>query len=378
VYQCGGCGATLLRGKNPSPDRNDDAERNAVPPAVVRVNNLPRATRDDELPDASSTIIEATRSSARGEPAAAPKSAAESKPSRRDAAAGGGKVRRSVDDAATPTPPAASRKKAEQDLEKILNTVHALKGVAKSPGLDPTERPRPPRLPMRQGGHHASRPVKHGHQVAAAAPPRGLPSRRYRRCRADLPCCDNNAKRASCGCCGHHHGKPECGGPARAHEPPLSAPRHHCRPVLKGAPFIICSTCFTLVQVPAGFAASTDALPRRLRCGSCNAVLSYSYRDPAREKSSSFSAEDEPLHVSRNDTLDGVRGEGRLHRLMGHGSPDLYDDRTTPDYHRKGKSVCIDDDHEDGGVLKRSPKRGTVWPLPGMPGKAPGAIRIKS
>jgi hypothetical protein len=207
VYQCGGCGATLLRGKNPSPDRNDDAERNAVPPAVVRVNNLPRATRDDELPDASSTIIEATRSSARGEPAAAPKSAAESKPSRRDAAAGGGKVRRSVDDAATPTPPAASRKKAEQDLEKILNTVHALKGdlFTKSPGLDPTERPRPHRLPMRQGGHHASRPVKHGHQVAAAAPPRGLPSRRYRRCRADLPCCDNNAKRASCGCCGHHH-----------------------------------------------------------------------------------------------------------------------------------------------------------------------------
>jgi hypothetical protein len=53
--------------------------------------------------------------------------------------------------------------------------------------------------------------------------------------------------------------------------------------VLKGAPFIVCSSCFTLVQVPAGFAAAS-ARVRDLRCGACSAVLSYSYRDPDRKK----------------------------------------------------------------------------------------------
>jgi len=196
--------------------------------------------------------------------------------------------------------------------------------------------------------------------------------------------------------------------------------------------------------VPADFAVSTKTV-RKLRCGSCSTVLSYSYRDPARKKAfsadgselqggeegcaaqpelsdpfapfvdgfglSSYSTEDEQaLHVSRNtsfDTMDGTKGVGRLHRLMGYGSasellrhsPDLYEsfsERTTPDvghYDRKGKGVCVwvddndydvdDSDEElDGGALKRSAAGGFGWPLPatGMPGKgipAPGAIRIK-
>jgi hypothetical protein len=375
--------------------------------------------------------------------------------------------------------------------KKILKTVDELKGdlselFSKSPELNPTPRARPPRLPKQEGyvsraavapslhsrarhaaaaadGHRGSpaRVVKPG-QVAA--PPRGLPSRRYRQCRAD-PCCHNVQPR-SChhGCC-RHRGKPECGS-CRGHcsrprtQEPSSAPRktpaakeakrrlpprNHCRPVLKGAPFIICSSCFKLVQVPADFAVSTKTV-RKLRCGSCSTVLSYSYRDPARKKAclldsldqfstdgsellggegcaaqpdpfapfidgfglSSYSTEDEQaLHVSRNtsfDTLDGTKGVGRLHRLMGYGSasellrhsPDLYEsfsERTTPSvghYDRKGKGVWVDDndydvddsDEEDGGTLKRSAARGSGWPLPvpGMPGKgipAPGAIRIK-
>ncbi|KAL6657353.1 hypothetical protein ACP70R_005133 [Stipagrostis hirtigluma subsp. patula] len=366
--------------------------------------------------------------------------------------------------------------------KKILKTVDELKDdlselFSKSPELNPTTRARPPRRPKQEGiasraamaselrtrARHTAATADVDHRgggarvdkpgkVAAAAPLRGLPSRRYRRCRAD-PCCDNLQPR-SCrhGCCGHHHGKPaectSCRGnccrpraqePSPPRRPPAAskrrpAPRHHCRPVLKGAPFIVCSSCFTLVQVPADLAVSTRAV-RKLRCGSCSAVLSYSYRDPARKKLQdsmdrlstdgseahggpppprdpfaflddfghgvSYSTEDEqPLHVSRNTSFGSSVGEtnavvGRLHRLMGYGSasellrrsPDLYesfDERPAPgagQYDRKGKGVCLDaddfvddddSDDEGGGAVKRS--AGMIGK--GTPGS--GAIRIKS
>ncbi|CAD6263970.1 unnamed protein product [Miscanthus lutarioriparius] len=47
--------------------------------------------------------------------------------------------------------------------------------------------------------------------------------------------------------------------------------RHYRRPILKGTPFIVCSRCIQLVQVP------------KLRCESCYAVLSYS-KDSVRKK----------------------------------------------------------------------------------------------
>ena len=74
------------------------------------------------------------------------------------------------------------------------------------------------------------------------------------------------------------------------HQPPVNKeikrrppPRNHCRPVLRGAPFVICSNCVRLVQLPTDFAAPSRAT-RRLECGSCSEVLSYSYRDPSRKK----------------------------------------------------------------------------------------------
>ncbi|KAJ1292445.1 hypothetical protein BS78_02G391700 [Paspalum vaginatum] len=398
-------------------------------------------------------------------------------------------------------PAAAAGEKAHHEVQaqnlgplrkKILQTVDELKGdlselFRKSPELN-TPRARPPRRPnSKQEGGYASHAAvasglpatpRHaaGHLRGSAAraakparvaapPPRGLPSRRYRQCRAD-PCGHSAQQPRSCHHgCRRHHGKPECSScrgyccrPRAQQEPPAPRkpvpaaearrrppPRNHCRPVLKGAPFIVCSSCFKLVQVPADFAVATKTV-RKLRCGSCSSVLSYSYRDPARKKAyqqcstsadgsepepellrggnpdpfapfvdgfglSSYSTDDEqPLHVSRNtsfsfDTIDGTKGAGRLHRLMGYGSasellrqrhsPDLYEsfsDRTTPDvmYDRKGKSVCIDDDgggygydfddsdDEDGGALKRSAPRGPGWKLPWTLGKGtPGAIRIK-
>ena len=312
--------------------------------------------------------------------------------------------------------------------EKILKTVDGLKDdlselFSKSPELKPSAPPRTPRHPTQEA--HASRPAiptsraRHAAAAAAlhrrgnagyaadkhgqAAAPRGLPSRRYLRCRAD-PCGGHDARPCRRhGCC--DHGKPECGscrgrccGSSRAQEParpaaveakrPAPPPKQHCRPVLKGAPFIVCSSCFTLVQVPAGFAVES-ARVRELRCGACSAVLSYSYRDPDRKKhvdqrgavgasparyhvgarpdlfsfiedfaggvSSYSTTEDErPLHVSRNSSFDTVVAaeemgarprNSSLHRLMGYGSasellmlrrsPSLYeygsfDKRSTP------------------------------------------------
>lgn len=183
--------------------------------------------------------------------------------------------------------------------------------------------------------------------------------------------------------------------------------------MLKGAPFIICSSCFKLVQVPADFAVSTKTV-RKLRCGSCSAVLSYSYRDPDRKKHGdqysadgspaaprghgrrgdkfaflddfghvdvSYSTEDEqPLHVSRNSSFDTVDDErsAKLHRLMGYSSasellrlrrsPDLYEsfgERTpaarTSD--TKGKAICVADEEEHPSAKVR---RGRGLPLPGI------------
>uniref|UniRef100_A0ACD5WND1 Uncharacterized protein n=1 Tax=Avena sativa TaxID=4498 RepID=A0ACD5WND1_AVESA len=359
-----------------------------------------------------------------------------------------------------PSPPprhAVQPQKMSPLHEKILKTVDELKDdlselFSKSPELKPSTPPRTPRHPAQEG--HASRPAiptgRARHAAAAAAlhrrgnaghagsgkyaqaAPRGLPSRRYRRCRADS-CGGHDTRPAGpCrrhGCCDHGHGKPECGscrghccGSSRAQQPARPAaveakrrapppPKHHCRPVLKGAPFIVCSSCFTLVQVPAGFAVAS-ARVRDLRCGACSAVLSYSYRDPDRKKpvdhhgavgssparhgagarpdlfsfiedfaggvSSYSTTEDErPLHVSRNSSFDTVVAAGEtaarphgnsLHRLMGYGSaselllrrsPSLYeygsfDKRSTPPSNasrryddRKGKAVCLETDDDD-------------------------------
>jgi hypothetical protein len=172
---------------------------------------------------------------------------------------------------------------------------------------------------------------------------------------------------------------------------------------------------------------------RKLRCGACSTVLAYSYRDPARKKAylqdsldhqlstggselrggaahpdpfapfvdgfglSSYSTDDEhQLHVSRNssfDAMDGTKGVGRLHRLMGYGSasellrhsPDLHEsfsERTTPGvgqhYDRKGKGVCVDDDNDfDVDDSDEEEYRAPGWALQGKGIPAQGAIRIK-
>ena len=343
-----------------------------------------------------------------------------------------------------PSPPRHAPQKMSPLHEKILKTVDELKGdlselFSQSPEAKPRTPSRPPRRPRQEGhAHHPAIPTSRARHAAAAAALhhrgnagkhgqatlRGLPSRRYRRCRAD-PCGGHDARPAGpCrhSCCDHGYVTPECGScrghccrPSRAQElaRPAAAeakkrappPRHHCRPVLKGAPFIVCSSCFTLVQVPAGFAVAS-AKVRDLRCGACSAVLSYSYRDPDRKKpadecstagssparhvgarpdlfsfiedfaaeygASSYSTteDEQPLHVSRNSSFDTVVAAGEeaaarrhshsLHRLMGYGSaselllrrsPSLYEygspgKRSTPPSDASGRH----DDRKGKGI----------------------------
>lgn len=317
--------------------------------------------------------------------------------------------------------------RASEPLQsKIMNTVDELKGDLSelfSKPADGKPKAYPPR-PSKQDGHTASAPLaayypaaKHSGyaprqirsgQVAAArqsrtgqAAPRGLPSMRYRRHR--IYSCHHNVQMEMRPC--HHDCCHSCQPPcyrscrqepaAATRKPPVRevkrrpAPRNHCLPVLRGAPFVICSNCDSLVQLPTDFAVPSKGT-RRLQCGSCAEVLSYSYRDPGRKRlpqspfgGDEYSTDDyeirhgaaagfieqadpvsyseehglsfgvshststeggQPLYVSRNssfDTADERTGrDGKLHRLLGYSSarellrhsPDLFEsfDGRTP------------------------------------------------
>ncbi|KAJ4764300.1 hypothetical protein LUZ62_029572 [Rhynchospora pubera] len=212
-------------------------------------------------------------------------------------------------------------------------------------------------------------------------------------------------------------------------------PKNHCRPILVGAPFVICSNCFELIQLPADFTVSTKRL-RKLQCGSCSAVLLYSYRpQPSHSKDTtpltspesemgttpyndpfpkgdpisiseeygvsfglSYSTDPDPgppLHVSRNSsysTMDGRSGRqtvgSRLHQIMGYESASEILFRQSSEIsvrndeiserQRKGKGIL--DEHSEVGLsqnrLKRfgheSPKRSGI---PGFIKK--GIVKLK-
>ncbi|CAN6301012.1 unnamed protein product [Urochloa humidicola] len=308
--------------------------------------------------------------------------------------------------------------RASEPLQsKIMNTVDELKGdlseLFHKPSESKTKQAYPPRPSKQEGGHtthraaitssaplaayhptakhsgYAARISRSGQVVA----PRGLPSLRYRRHRV-YPC-HHSVQMEMMRPCRHeccHSCQPPCYRFCRQQETAMQAPpaasketvkrrplpRNHCRPVLGGAPFVICSSCGRLVQLPTDFAVPSRAT-RRLQCGACSEILSYSYRDPNRKKppplspfggdeystdggygggyeqadpvsyseeyglsfgvadddSSSITEDGRPLYVSRNssfNTVDG-RADGKLHRLMGYSSasemlrhsPDLFE-----------------------------------------------------
>uniref|UniRef100_A0A804LJT9 Sympathy for the ligule n=1 Tax=Zea mays TaxID=4577 RepID=A0A804LJT9_MAIZE len=282
---------------------------------------------------------------------------------------------------------------------KIMSTVDELKGdlsemFSKPADCKPRPHPHPPRPSKRDGGRTARAAVTSSAPLAAYRPPAehsGYVSRsRLSRSAQVLP--PPRRGLPSLRSCEQE--------PSAMHRAPVEQvkrrppPRNHCLPVLSGAPFVICSSCVSLVQLPADFAVPSRGA-RRLRCGACSELLSYSYRDPAGRKkprspfegdecstdgydeirhqaagagferagpavsyseeyglsfgighSTSSSTEDgQPLYVSRNSSFntadDGRMGrDGKLHRLMGYSSasellrhsPDLFEsfDRRAP------------------------------------------------
>uniref|UniRef100_A0A0D9Z6X3 Uncharacterized protein n=1 Tax=Oryza glumipatula TaxID=40148 RepID=A0A0D9Z6X3_9ORYZ len=293
--------------------------------------------------------------------------------------------------------------------------------------------------PAAKHSGHVSRLSRSGQVPPPPHHHRELSSLRYRRRRRAYSCCHSDqmeTMRRPCShdCCHyhscrpppcHHHDRPWKSQEGAMQRPPVqettrrrAPPRHHCRPVLRGAPFVVCSGCNRLVQLPTDFAVPSKGT-RRLQCGSCSEILSYSYRDPAKKKLQSpsgdgeecqystddyeihqaagdadpfsyseeygvisYSTEEEqqPLHVSRNSSFDTVDDErsAKLHRLMGYSSasellrlrrsPDLYEsfgERTpaarTSD--TKGKAICVADEDEHPSAKVR---RGRGLPLPGI------------
>ncbi|PAN49806.1 hypothetical protein PAHAL_9G476600 [Panicum hallii] len=313
--------------------------------------------------------------------------------------------------------------RASEPLQsKIMNTVDELKGDLSELFHKPSEsnKPKayhPPRPSKQDAGHMTRAAITSSAPLAAYHPapkhsgyaarlsrsgqvaPRGLPSLRYRRHRVYSYHHNVQSEMRPCRheCC--HSCQPPCyrsckQEPAAMHKPPVDReikrrppPRNHCRPALRGAPFVICSNCVMLVQLPTDFAVPSRGT-RRLQCGSCSGILSYSYRDPSRKKpqspfggdeystdgydyevrhqqaaadgrfaagfeqadpvsyseeyglsfgvSHSTSTEDgQPLYVSRNssfNTADGRAGtDGKLHRLMGYSSASELLRRYSPD-----------------------------------------------
>ncbi|KAK3147342.1 hypothetical protein QOZ80_3BG0281170 [Eleusine coracana subsp. coracana] len=332
---------------------------------------------------------------------------------------------------------------------KIMNSVDELKGDLSELFSKPSDcKPRaahPPR-PKQDMSHAAitsSAPLAAYHPAArhsghatrlsrsGQVAPGGLPSLRYRRYRAysGYPVEQMEMRPCRHECC--HSCRPPCYRSCN-HEPVMHKPlvqeikrrpppRHHCRPVLRGSPFVICSNCLNLVQLPTDFTVPSKGT-RRLKCGSCSEVLSYSYRDPTRKNKlqSPFGGDDEystddyeihrtaddhktgfdqgdpvsyseeyglsfgvsyststedgqPLYVSRNssfNTIDErVAKDGKLHRLMGYSSasemlrhsPDLFEsfDGRTPDTRMFDRKGkgVCDDSGEQDSPVKRPKAR---------------------
>ncbi|CAA6654591.1 unnamed protein product [Spirodela intermedia] len=87
-------------------------------------------------------------------------------------------------------------------------------------------------------------------------------------------------------------------------------PKRHCRPISGSAPFVICNNCLRLLQLPLDFVVGKGRR-RKLRCGACLEVLSFSSIDGLRIS---------PLNVSQSDFLPAVAaGAQRTSMEVGHG-----------------------------------------------------------
>ncbi|CAN6332690.1 unnamed protein product [Urochloa humidicola] len=106
--------------------------------------------------------------------------------------------------------------------------------------------------------------------------------------------------------------------------------KHHCRPVLGGAPFVVCGGCSELLQVPAATLLSRRKLAR-MRCGGCDEVLEVAAPAGVFGSASNHTSLMSSSALPESDdpgSCDGsVRGGGAqplplpLHRALGYSSP---------------------------------------------------------
>ncbi|CAL9123250.1 unnamed protein product [Musa textilis] len=91
--------------------------------------------------------------------------------------------------------------------------------------------------------------------------------------------CRRNRGDRSC-----HHNTSSIHEPQIKHEPEKPSnevrrqqPKRHCRPIVGGAPFVICYNCFQLLQLPIDFLVARKGL-NKLQCCACSKVLEFSFR----------------------------------------------------------------------------------------------------
>jgi hypothetical protein len=105
---------------------------------------------------------------------------------------------------------------------------------------------------------------------------------------------------------------------------------HHCRPVLGGTPFVVCTECSEILQLPAALPIGRVA---RLQCGGCGEALSlrlpaggstgrpkkiFSAPQPAVRVAED--AEEYPLSRRTSMSSEQQRPAGPLHRVLGYSS----------------------------------------------------------
>lgn len=96
-------------------------------------------------------------------------------------------------------------------------------------------------------------------------------------------CCGNDGLYRACAmeadfppCC--HKSKGPNGESEKLHSNEKRQPvKQYCRPVFRGAPFVICHNCLALLKLPVDFSTSRKGL-HKLQCGACSKVLLFSYR----------------------------------------------------------------------------------------------------
>ncbi|GKU87974.1 hypothetical protein SLEP1_g2296 [Rubroshorea leprosula] len=116
--------------------------------------------------------------------------------------------------------------------------------------------------------------------------------------------------------------------PCRPQRAVVARGGHHCRPVAGGAPFLLCHSCFELIQLPRKVQLVAEN-EQKLCCGSCSTVISFTVvgkklilRDHADTNGNSAVVHDNSSEVVKESTSDF---QGHVSGIAANFSTDDYD-----------------------------------------------------